>query len=117
MDRPILAFFKPLRLGPLYRFVPWAMAGFVLNMITGILFFIGMPFFYAYNFDFHMMMFGILLAGTNILLLFSPDAFRDCEQLGPSEDAPPFAKFSAASSIVLVVAVIFLGRYSSAAKS
>jgi len=111
IDLRILGFFKPLRLGPLYRFVPWAMAGFVLNMITGMLFFIGMPFFYAYNFDFHMKMFGILFAGTNILLLFCTDAFRDCEQLGPSEEAPPFAKFFAATSIVLVVAVIVLGRY------
>src|SRR2546426_11836079 len=100
MDRPILAFFKPLRLGPLYRFVPWAMAGFVLNMITGLLFFIGMPFFYAYNFDFYMKMFGILFAGTNILLLFCTHAFRDCEQLGPREEAPPFAQFFRAAPLV-----------------
>ncbi|HYR92544.1 MAG TPA: hypothetical protein VE422_51360 [Terriglobia bacterium] len=111
LDLRILGFFKPLRLAPLVKFVPWAIAGFVMNMITGFLFFVGMPFFYAYNFDFHMKMFGVLFAGVNILLLFCTDAFRECDQLGATEEAPALAKFFAATSIFLVVAVIILGRY------
>jgi hypothetical protein len=70
-----------------------------------------MPFFYVYNFDFHMKMFGVLLAGANILLFCTLGVFGDCERLGPAEDASPFAKFFAATSIVLVFAVIILGRY------
>jgi uncharacterized membrane protein len=111
LDLRLLGFFKGLPLAPLLRFVPWAIAGFVLNLITGFLFFIGMPAFYVYNLDFHMKMFGVLLAGANILLLFCTDAFRDCEQLGPNDEASAFAKFFAVTSMFLVVAVIVLGRY------
>ena len=75
------------------------------------LFFIGMPNFYNYNIDFHLKMFGVVLAGANILLLFCTDAFRECEQLGPNEDAPIAAKFFAATSMILVLAVLVLGRY------
>jgi hypothetical protein len=44
-------------------------------------------------------------------LLFCTDAFRECEQLGPNEDAPISAKFLAATSMILVFAVLVLGRY------
>jgi|RhiMetdeSRZDD1v2_1073273.scaffolds.fasta_scaffold401522_2 uncharacterized membrane protein len=111
LDLRILGFFKRMPIGPLFRFVPWAIAGFVTNMITGFLFFVGMPFFYVYNFDFHMKMFGVLLAGANILLFSCTPAFKHCEELGPSQDAPAFAKFFAATSMVLVLVVIVLGRY------
>jgi uncharacterized membrane protein len=111
VDLRILGFFKRLPVAPLLRFVPWAIAGFVVNVITGLLFFIGMPEFYVYNLDFHLKMFGVLLAGSNILLLFLTDALRDCERLGANEEAPLFAKFFAGTSIILVVAVIVLGRY------
>jgi hypothetical protein len=96
---------------PLLRFVPWAIGGFVLNIITGFLFFIGMPQFYVFNIDFHLKMLAVLLAGANVLLLFSTDAFRQCDQLGPDEQAPSFAKFFAVTSIFLVVVLIVLGRY------
>ena len=111
LDLRILGFFKQLPLRPLVRFVPWAIAGFACNLITGMLFFIGMPAFYNYNIDFHLKMFGVVLAGANILLLFCTDAFRECEQLGPNEDAPIAAKFFAATSMILVIAVLVLGRY------
>ena len=111
VDLRILGFFKRLPLVPLLRFVPWAIAGFIVNVITGLLFFIGMPEFYVFNLDFHLKMFGVLLAGSNILLLFCTDAFNDCERLEANEDASSFAKFFAATSLILIVAVIVLGRY------
>jgi uncharacterized membrane protein len=106
----VLGFFKQLPAGPLRRFIPWGIAGFVLNTVTGMLFFIGMPFFYVYNIDFHYKMLAIMLAGAN-LLLHSTNALRECDRLGPGQDASLFAKFLAGSSIALWVAVIVLGRY------
>jgi uncharacterized membrane protein len=111
LDLRIFGFFKALPLAPLLRFVPWAIAGFAMNVITGMLFFVGMPAFYVYNADFHVKVFGVLLAGANILLFFCTDAFSECDLLGPNEDAPPFARFFAATSLLLVFAVIVLGRY------
>jgi uncharacterized membrane protein len=106
----VLGFFKQLPAGPMRRFLPWGIAGLALNTITGMLFFIGMPFFYVYNIDFHYKMVAIVLAGAN-LLLHSSNAMRECDSLGPGQDASPFAKFFAGSSIALWMAVIVLGRY------
>ena len=95
----------------MHRLIPWGIAGFVINVITGSLFFMGMPDFYIVNIDFEIKILTILLAGTNLLLFYCTSAFRAWERLGPGEDAPPFAKFIAASSIFLWFAVVILGRY------
>ena len=107
----LLGFLKQLPVAPLLRFLPWGIAGFVINVITGVLFFVGMPYFYVFNINLHLKMLAILLAGANLLLFYCTGAFRAWAHLGPGEAAPPFAKFVAASSIFLWFAVIVLGRY------
>jgi uncharacterized membrane protein len=107
----ILGFLKQLPLGPLHRFIPWGIAGFGINVITGVLFYLGMPDFYILNIVFQLKIFTIVLAATTLLVFYCTSAFRSLENVGPGEDAPPFAKFIAASSIVLWLAVIVLGRY------
>src|SRR5262245_7092343 len=111
LDLRILGFFKQLAIRPLVRFLSWCICRCVGKTNHGLVFFIGMPNFYNYNIDFHLKMFGVALAGANILLLFCTDAFRECEQLGPNEDAPIAAKLFAATSMILVLAVLVLGRY------
>ncbi|PYS43445.1 MAG: hypothetical protein DMG14_00820 [Acidobacteria bacterium] len=107
----VLGFLKQLPVGPLHRFIPWGIAGFGINVITGFLFYLGMPGFYNMNFVFQLKMFTILLAGATLLLFYCTSTFRKLGELGPGEDAPPFAKFIAVTSIVLWLAVIVLGRY------
>jgi len=107
----ILGFFKQLPLAPLHRFIAWGIAGFAVNVITGLLFYLGMPDFYIMNVVFQLKLFTIMLAGAILMLFYCTGAFRALGQLGPGEDAPRFAKFIAASSIVLWIAVIILGRY------
>jgi uncharacterized membrane protein len=111
LDLRILGFFKRLPLDSLIRFVPWAVAGFTLNIITGFLFFIGMPPFYVFNVDFHLKMLGVVPAGANVLLLFFTDAFRNCDQVGADQEAASVAKVFAVTSLLLVVVLIVLGRY------
>jgi len=107
----ILGFLKRLPVAPLHRFIPWGIAGFAINLITGFLFYLGMPDFYILNIVFQLKIFTIVLAGTTLLVFYCTSAFRSLEHVGPGEDAPPFAKFIAASSIVLWLAIIVLGRY------
>lgn len=107
----ILGFLKQLPIAPLHRFIPWGIAGFAVNVITGFLFYLGMPDFYILNIVFQLKIFTIVLAGTTLLVFYCTSAFRSLEHIGPGEDAPPFAKFIAASSIVLWLAIIVLGRY------
>jgi hypothetical protein len=107
----ILGFLKQLPIAPLHKFIPWGIAGFVLNIVTGMLFFMGMPGFYTPNIVFQIKMFTIALAGMNLLFFYCTSAFRSIEHLGPGEDAPLYAKLIAASSIILWIAAIVLGRY------
>jgi uncharacterized membrane protein len=107
----VLGFLKQLPVAPLQRFIPWGIAGFILNIITGFLFFMGMPGFYIVNAVFQIKMLTIMIAGANLILFYCTSAFQTLEVVGPGEDAPRFAKFIAVSAIVLWIAVIVLGRY------
>ena len=95
----------------MHRFIPWGIAGFAINVITGFLFYLGMPGFYNMNVVFQLKMFTIMVAGVLLLLFYCTSSFRALEDIGPGEDAPLFAKLVALSSIVLWIAVIILGRY------
>jgi uncharacterized membrane protein len=107
----ILGFLKQVPVAPLHRFLPWGIAGFGLNLVTGMLFYLGMPGFYNMNVVFQLKMFAIMVAGANVLLFSCTSAFRRLEHLGPGEDAPALAKLVAVSTIVLWIAIIVLGRY------
>ena len=107
----IMGFFKRLPVGPLHRFIPWGIAGFIINVITGMLFYMGMPGFYANNPDFKLKIVIIMIAGGNLLFFYCTSAFRPLEKIGAGEDAPAFAKFVALSSLLLWIFVIVLGRY------
>jgi hypothetical protein len=107
----LLGLYKQLPLAPLHRFIPWGIAGFAINVVTGLLFYLGMPGFYNMNFVFQLKMAAIMLGGLNLLLFYCTSAFRTVEQLGPGEDAPRFAKIIALATVVIWLAVIVLGRY------
>jgi len=107
----LLGFVKDLPVAPLHRLLPWGIAGFVINIVTGILFFIGMPFFYAWNPLFHLKMATVVVAGATLVTFNCTSAFRGLAKLGPGEDPPATAKFIAASSLLLWFVIIVLGRY------
>jgi hypothetical protein len=107
----LLGFLKQLPVGPLHRFLPWGIVGFALNVVTGFFFYIGMPGFYNLNFVFQLKIFALLLAGGEVLLFSCTSMFRSVEHLRAGEDAPMFAKVVAATTLLLWIAVIILGRY------
>ena len=107
----VLGLLKRLPLAPLHRFIPWGIAGFVLNVITGFLFYLGMPGFYNMNVVFQLKILTIFIAASELLLFYCTGAFRSVEDVGAGEDAPVFAKFIALTSLLLCIAIIVLGRY------
>src|SRR5262249_43662101 len=72
----LLGFVKDLPVAPLHRLLPWGIAGFVINIVTGILFFIGMPFFYAWNPLFHLKMAAVVVAGATLVAFNCTSSFR-----------------------------------------
>jgi uncharacterized membrane protein len=107
----VLGFAKQVPIGALSKLVPWGIAGFGINVVTGLLAFIGMPTFYTHDIAFVLKIVAILLAATAMALFYLTHAFHDCEVLEPGKDAPLRAKIIAGTSLVLWFAVIVLGRY------
>src|SRR5260370_26655643 len=91
----ILGFLKQLPVAPFHRFLPWGIAGFIVNIVTGFLFFMGMPGFYVPNIVFQLKMLTVLFAAGNFLLFFCTSAFRSLAQSGPGTPAPPLATVTA----------------------
>jgi uncharacterized membrane protein len=111
LDIRIMGFLKQLPTAPLHRFLPWAMAGLGVNIVTGLLACIGLPENYIYSGVFWLKMLSLLLLGANAAVFYLTDIFAGVESLGAGEDAPMSAKLIAASSLFLWFAVITFGRY------
>jgi uncharacterized membrane protein len=111
LDLRMLGFAKQIPIHSLHRLLPWAMIGFGINLVTGVLAFTGMDQYYTYDWAFWLKMLAIMLLGLNAAAFYLTGAFESVEGLGPGADAPPLAKFIAASSLFLWFAVITLGRY------
>jgi hypothetical protein len=110
MDLRLLGLAKRLPLAAVSRFVRWAVLGFVINLITGIMFFAGNPYQYISNVAFGWKIAFIALAGVNVLVFYAAGIVREVEALGPDADAPVSAKIIAATSLFLWVAVMYMGR-------
>ncbi len=107
----VLGFEKRLTGASLHRLMPWALAGFGINVLTGTLAFIGMPSYYAFDVAFWLKILAVMLLGVNAALFYLTDAFNNVEHLGPGDDASISAKWLAGSAMFLWFAVITLGRY------
>ena len=110
MDLRLLGLAKRLPFAPLHRLLPWGIAGFGICLVTGSLFFAGDPFQYIHNPVFWFKLLFIILTGANVLAFYLSGVFRRVEDLGRGEDAPLAAKLIAATSLVLWVGVMYLGR-------
>ena len=108
-DLRLLGLGKGLRPGILSRLLPWGIAGFALNVVTGILFFVGEPANYVNNIAFYFKMTFVVLAGINVLIFYLTLA-KKVEALGPDDDAPLGAKLIGAASLLLWIGVMSAGR-------
>lgn len=103
----ILGFMKNASFVDVHRLLPWGVWGFVINSVTGMMFFAGAAGQYIENPAFHLKVLFMLLAGANVLYL---TLFDEVWALGPGDSAPMSAKLVAASQVCLWVGVIYFGR-------
>jgi uncharacterized membrane protein len=108
VDLRMLGFMKGIPFSTLHRLLPWGILGFGLNVVTGMLFFIGAPpGFYVTNATFFWKLALILVAGANALYF---TVFDQPWTLGAGDEPPMAAKVAAASGIVLWTGVIYCGQ-------
>ncbi len=88
----------------------WTWAAFALTVFTGFLMFITNAAVYYHNFFFRTKMALLLLAGIN-MLMFELTAARSMHRWDSDRRAPLAGRTVAAFSLLLWIAIIFLGRW------
>lgn len=109
IDLRMLGVARALPLEPLRKLMPWAAAGFVVNLVTGIGFYAGHPEQYQ-NAAFAAKMAFILLAGANAMFYYRSGLARRVDPTPAGRDVPFAAKVVASLSLLLWLGVIFWGR-------
>ena len=106
VDLRVLGVLKGLSFASLHRLLPWAALGFGVNVVTGMLFFVGIPGQYTGNRAFYWKIGLVMLAGVNALYF---TLLEEPWSLGAGEDAPLTAKIAAGSAMILWVGVMYFG--------
>ena len=106
VDLRVLGVVKGVSFASLHRLLPWAALGFGVNVITGMMFFAGIPGQYIHNQSFYWKIAMVMLAGLNAVYFTVVD---EPWALGPKEDAPLTPKVAAASAMLLWVGVMYCG--------
>ena len=105
----ILGGMKQVPFSAVHRLLPWGMLGFVLNLVTGMLFFIGQTKQYVDSSPFYWKIVFLVVAGANFLYL---TVFRKAwaGNDSPNWEAPAFDKAMAYVSMFSWLIVLYCGR-------
>lgn len=117
-DLRLLGVAKRVPIAPLRALLPWAVFGFVLCVVSGLVFVTGIranvsihPYVVLVNdvwLQLKLVFMG--LAGLNLLAFYLTGMSQAVDRLGPEQDAPPLAKAIAGASLFLWVGVMYFGR-------
>jgi hypothetical protein len=103
----MLGMMRSVSFADLHGLLPVGIVGFVINLVTGMLFFIAIPEQYTQNIAFQWKMILLVPAAVSLLYL---TASEDVWAVGSGDDAPLVAKLIAAGSIVVWIGVLYFGR-------
>ena len=109
LDVRLLGFMKWVPISALKALVPWAVAGFVINLLTGMLFFVAAPDQYMHNLSWWFKVLFLAIAGLNMLLFETTQRSR-VAAMRPGDDTPPAFKAIGAVSLVSWLMVVYWGR-------
>jgi uncharacterized membrane protein len=104
----MLGIMKGIRYSALHRLLPMAIIGFVLNTVTGMIFFAASPQLYLAKNAFHNKILGILIA-TVPLVYFT--MFDEPWKLQEDDNASGLLKISAVAMFGLLCIVMYYGRF------
>jgi len=109
VDLRLVGLFKSIAYEWVHGLINLAVVGFIINVITGVLFYIGDPFRYTPNESFRFKMICMVLAGIN-LLIFTFKVKHEARHVGSGSSTSILAKCVGAASILLWTGVIIGGR-------
>ena len=108
-DLRLLGLFRSVPVSAVKAFMPAAIVGFIINLVTGVAFFVAAPGMYALSGIWWIKVFFIIVAGLNAMLFETTLGTRVLE-LGPNEDTPASFKIVGAVSLFSWFAVLYCGR-------
>lgn len=108
-DLRLMGFMKSVPVSTAKSLMPWAIFGFILNLVTGVIFFLTFPARYTDNGSFWAKMLFIIIAGLNVLF-FETRLGARVVSMGANEDTPTSFKIVGAVSLVSWLAVVYFGR-------
>jgi hypothetical protein len=113
LDLRILGLFKRIPIGALRPLIPWAVVGFIGNLLTGLIFVSGTnqgPGFYLDNLSFQLKLVFLVLAFVNLVIFRLTGLEAKVYATPAGASAPAAAKAIAGFSLVAWVLIIFFGR-------
>jgi hypothetical protein len=115
VDARMLGIAKGIPIKSLEKFIPLGVIGFIINVLTGIMFVagnpVGGPQEYLTNLAFLLKMLCVLIAGLNLLAFYALGIAKKANAVEPGGDAPTSAKVVAVVSLLLWFGVIYFGRF------
>ena len=108
-DLRLLGFFNRIPIAAVKEFVPWAMVGFALNLMSGLIFLLIFPGQYAYSQTWWFKVLFLCIAGLNALI-FETRMGERMVLLQPGEASPVAFRTIGAVSLVSWFFVLYFGR-------
>ena len=108
-DLRMMGLARGIPMSALHRLVSWGVGGYVLNVMTGVMFVTSAPDQYLYNPAFQTKLALMGIAGINVLFFYR-FVFRPVKAASAGASAPRSAQFAAAISLTCWVGVIVCGR-------
>ena len=109
LDLRLMGRMRQASFAAVHSLIPWGILGFVINLITGVLFFIGAPDQYIDNVAWWYKLAFLAIAGLNVVYFETTQAKRALE-IGAGDDTPRAFKVIGAVSVVSWFMVLYWGR-------
>jgi len=110
IDLRMIGWFKSISVKAIHALLPIVVFGFVLNLVSGVLFVFYDPARYLINIGFQIKMILVFLAGLNAIFYYWK-IHPNIQQWSENDRFPVFAKVVAAISLLLWYGVLSCGRF------
>ncbi len=109
LDLRLMGFMKRVPVPALRALLPYGIAGFVINLVTGAIFFIGAPDQYIFNVAFYYKLLFLAIAGGNALFFETTQGHR-LVGIGAGDTTPKAFRIAGVVSLVSWFMVLYWGR-------